>query len=70
LEATFKRCNLVYINGGIISDGSSASNRSLSVLIKGRDIPSIEAEFNRTLENINSEPNEADSAAYNIEDPH
>jgi hypothetical protein len=60
----------VYINGGIISDGSSASSRSLSDLIKGRDIPSIEAEFNRALENINSEPKEADSAACDIEDPH
>ena len=66
LEATFKRCNLVYINGGIISDGSSASSRSLSEFIKGRDIPSIEAEFNRALENVNSEPREAVSAACNI----
>jgi hypothetical protein len=46
----------VCINGGIISDVSSASRRSLSDLIKGRDIPSIDAEFNRALENINSEP--------------
>jgi hypothetical protein len=60
------RCNLVYINGGIISDGTSASSRSLSEFIKGRDIPSIEAEFNRALENVNSEPREAVSAACNI----
>ena len=35
-------------------------------LIKGRDIPSIEAEFNRALGNVNSEPKEAVSAACNI----
>jgi hypothetical protein len=66
LEVTLSRCNLVYIKGGIISDGTSASSRSLSEFIKGRDIPSIEAEFNRALENVNSEPREAVSAACNI----
>lgn len=56
LEAILSRCNLTYISGGIISDGSSASSRSLAELIKGRDIPSIDAEFNRALANVNSEP--------------
>lgn len=66
LEAILSRCNLTYINGGIISDGSSAPSRSLAELIKGRDIPSIDAEFNRALANVNSEPREAVSAACNI----
>jgi len=66
LEAILSRCNLTYITGGIISDGSSAPSRSLAELIKGRDIPSIDAEFNRALANINSEPREAVSAACNI----
>ncbi len=66
LEAILSRCNLTYISGGIISDGSSASSRSLAELIKGRDIPSINAEFNRALANVNSEPREAVSAACNI----
>lgn len=61
-----ERCNLTYITGGYISDGSSAPSKSLSDLIKGRDIPSIEAEFNRALGNVNSEPREAVSAACNI----
>lgn len=61
-----ERCNLTYITGGYISDGSSAPSKSLSDLIKGRDIPSIEAEFNRALGNVNSEPKEAVSAACNI----
>lgn len=66
LEAVLSRCNLTYITGGIISDGSSAPSRSLAELIKGRDIPSIDAEFNRELANVNSEPREAVSAACNI----
>ena len=61
-----ERCNLTYITGGYISDGSSAPSKSLSDLIKGRDIPSIEAEFNRALGDVNSEPKEAVSAACNI----
>lgn len=66
LKSVLERCNLTYLTGGIISDGSSAPSRSLSDLIKGRDIPSIESEFNRALENVNSEPREAVSAACNI----
>src|SRR5690554_977552 len=66
LEAILSRCNLTYLTGGIITDGSSAPSRSLAELIKGRDIPSIDAEFNRALANVNSEPREAVSAACNI----
>lgn len=66
LISVLARCNLTYLTGGIISDGSSAPSKSLSQLIKGRDVPSIEAEFNRALENVNSEPREAVSAACNI----
>lgn len=35
-------------------------------MIKGRDIPSIDAEFTRALANVNSEPREAVSADCNI----
>ncbi len=66
IEAILSRCNLTYITGGIISDGSSTPSRSLAELIKGRDIPSIDAEFTRALANVNSEPREAVSAACNI----
>jgi len=37
-----EHCNLTYVTGGYISDGSSAPSKSLSDLIKGRDIPSTE----------------------------
>ena len=66
LEAILARCSLTYLPGGIISDGSSAPSRSLAELIKGRDIPTIDAEFNRALTNVTSQPREAVSAACNI----
>lgn len=66
LQSILDQCNLTYTQGGIISDGSSATSKALSELIKGRDIPSIEVEFSRALANVNSEPREAVSAACNI----
>jgi hypothetical protein len=66
LTKTLGRYNLSYRTGGFISDGSSAPSKNLAELIKGRHIPSIEAEFDRALDNINSEPREAVSAACNI----
>ena len=66
LQSILQRCNLSYISGGVITDGSSAPSKSLADLIKGRDIPAIEAEFTRAIDNVNSEPREAVSAACNI----
>lgn len=66
LESILSRYNLTYMSGGYLSDGSSAPSRSLAELIKGRDIPAIDTEFNRALSNVNSEPREAVSAACNI----
>jgi len=66
LSSILKQCNLQYALGGYISDGSSGSSKSLQELIKTRDIPAVEVEFNRALENVNSEPREAVSAACNI----
>lgn len=66
LESILSRCNLTYMSGGHVSDGTSAPSRSLAELIKGRDIPAIDTEFNRALSNVDSEPREAVSAACNI----
>jgi hypothetical protein len=66
IESILSRCNLTYMSGGYVSDGSSAPSKSLAELIKGRDIPAIDTEFNRALSNVNSEPREAVSAACNI----
>lgn len=66
IKAILSRCNLNYVPGGLISDGSHTPSRSLAELIQGRDIPTIDAEFNRAISNVNSQPREAVSAACNI----
>jgi hypothetical protein len=66
LSSILEQCNIQYFSGGHISDGSSAPSKSLQEMIKGMNVPAIEAEFNRALENVNSEPREAVSAACNI----
>jgi hypothetical protein len=66
ISSILERCNLQYISGGHISDGTSAPSKSLQEIIRGRNIPAIEAEFNRALSNVNSEPREAVSASCNI----
>lgn len=66
LDKTLTQCNLHYIIGGFISDGTASQSKSLKELIKGRNFSAIEAEFNRALENVNTNPREAVSAASNI----
>ncbi|GAA3594085.1 abortive infection family protein [Gibbsiella greigii] len=60
------RYGLRYITGGFITDGSSITTQSLQEAIKKRNIPAVEMEFTRALENLHSEPREAVSAACNI----
>lgn len=57
---------LQYIRGGSITDGSAAPTKSLSDLIRNRDLPSINEEFEKALENVTSNPREAVLAACNI----
>jgi hypothetical protein len=66
LGTALQRHNFQYMQGGFISDGTTAPSRSLQDLIKGRDFPAIEVEFNRSLENVHTKPREAVSAACNI----
>lgn len=66
IEALLKRYNLTYYTGGIISNGAASPSKTLSEIIKSRDIPSIDAEFDRAISKITSEPREAVSAACNI----
>ncbi|HHF7375801.1 hypothetical protein [Legionella bozemanae] len=61
-----EKSNLTYITGGIIHDGKSAPSKHLWEIIKTRDVPSIEEEFQRALTKIYTEPKEAVSAACNI----
>jgi len=66
LLSILEKYNLQYLTGGTVSDGRSIPSKSLSELINGRNIPAIETEFFRALENVNSQPREAVSAACNI----
>ncbi|WP_115708213.1 abortive infection family protein [Legionella sainthelensi] len=61
-----EKSNLTYITGGLVHDGKSAPSKHLWEIVKTRDIPSIEEEFHRALNNIYTEPREAVSAACNI----
>jgi len=66
IKATLKHHNLSYINNNVISAGESGPSHTLADFIKGKDIPAINAEFTRALDNINSHPRESISAACNI----
>lgn len=60
------RASIVYTNGGILSKGEGLATKTLSELIKSRNIQAIDFEFERALKNIESGPGEAVSAACNI----
>lgn len=60
------RASIVYTNGGILSKGEGLATKTLSELIKSRNIQAIDFEFERALKNIESSPREAVSAACNI----
>ncbi|EFU8425000.1 MULTISPECIES: abortive infection family protein [Enterobacteriaceae] len=57
---------LQYVTGGYITDGSSIASLSLKEAIEKRNIPAVEMEFTRALENLHTDPREAVSAACNI----
>lgn len=68
IKEVLERYNLVYRIGGKVqpSVGMKGATKSLSDLIKGREFISIDMEFERAIDNANSEPREACSAACNI----
>ena len=66
LNKALERCNLIYVQGGHVSVGGSAPTATLAEVIRGRNLKAIEDEFHRALENVNSNPREAVSAAANI----
>ena len=60
------QCELQYIKGGKVVGSLGAVSRTLEEFIKDQDLVSIDAEFNRALSNVESNPREAVSAASNI----
>lgn len=66
IETILTRNGLQYRIGGLITSGGMAPSKTLSELIKGRDLPAIHREFERAMETVDSKPREAVSAASNI----
>lgn len=66
IKQALGRASIVYTNGGILSKGEGLATKTLSELIKSRNIQAIDFEFDRALKNIESSPREAVSAACNI----
>lgn len=66
IKQALGRAGIVYTNGGILSKGEGLATKTLSELIKSRNIQAIDFEFSRALKNIDSSPREAVSAACNI----
>lgn len=66
IKQQLKRAGLTYSRGGVITKGEGLATKTLSDLIKNRNIPAIEFEFDRAIKNIESSPREAVSAACNI----
>lgn len=63
---TLASYGLTYISGGIITTGGSLPSISLEYHIQKKNIPAIDLEFKRSLDNVDSNPLEAISAACNI----
>lgn len=66
IRKSLERAGLSYSFGGIISKGEGLATKTLSELIKKKNIQAIDQEFDRALKNVQSSPREAVSAACNI----
>lgn len=66
IKQSLERAGLAYSQGGILSKGEGLATKTLSELIKNKNIQAIEFEFDRAIRNIESSPREAVSAACNI----
>lgn len=66
IEAALTRYSLRYRTGGFITDGGLAPSKKLGELIRERDMPAINGEFDRAMETVDAKPREAVSAASNI----
>jgi hypothetical protein len=66
LAETLARCQLTYRRGGKVGGALATPSVSLEQLIRGRDTPAIESEFQRASANVETSPRDAVSAASNI----
>lgn len=66
INKALARYEMKYLRGGHIVTSLGAPTRTLEEFIRDRDSPSIEHEFQRAMENVESSPREAVSAASSI----
>lgn len=66
IEQILGKCKLSYLSGGRVVGQLGVPSRNLEALIKGRYISSIDLEFERAMDSIETAPREAISAASNI----
>lgn len=57
---------LQYVRGGVLVGSLGIPSRTLEEFVRANDVAALEHEFNRALENVDSDPREAVSAASNI----
>ena len=65
-EEVLAKCQLRYVQGGVICASTVSPSISLKDIIKKQDVNSINVEFDRALKSIESSPPDAVSAACNI----
>jgi len=66
IRKALARYELKYSRGGVVVGAVGSPSRSLDDYLRDRDMPAVEAEFGRALENADKSPREAVSAASNI----
>ena len=66
IEEALTKTKLRYVQGGTVCTSAASPSMSLKDIIKKHDIATINSEFERALKNIDSNPQEAVSAASNI----
>jgi len=66
IRVVLQRANIRYVTGGIISGVDSNQVVSLEAEIKKLNVQAVDYEFKRAIENVDSDPYEAVSAACNI----
>ena len=64
--AVFKKSNLNYVRGGIITNALAGPSMSLETALKDGNLPVVEEEFRRALNAVERNPRDAVSAASNI----
>lgn len=66
VQAVLAGAGLRYLPGGRVLSGGALPTRTLEQIIRSGDLPSVDLEFERAVENIEARPDEAVAASCNI----